>query len=161
MFDVKNFTPVSKRLADALNYVVDDLRCHNRPQLKGFRFVSRGPETAYLKVPGDPKGAVVVSLCDGDNQAIIFFHPTRTGKEAWEMSSTQEGCYALCADEDMDEDRFWVYPEHGLHEAHAPYVPSRVGGPVPPGLYDVVLSALGRFVSCAEVHRTVPDECYF
>ena len=156
MFDVKNLTTVrSRSLAEALNYVVEDLRCHNRPQLKGFRFVSRGEETAYLKVPGNPKGAVVVSLCEGDIQALIFFHPSRTGKEAWEMSATNNGCVALCDDEDMDEDRVWANAQH------EPYIPSSVGGPVQAGLYDVVLSALGRFVSCAEMCRPEPDKCYF
>lgn len=156
MFDVKNITHVrSRSLADDLNYVVEDLRCHNRPQLKGVRFVSRGPETAYLKVPGNPRGAVVVFIEDGGSHALIFFHPSRTGKEAWEMSATHDGCVALCDDEDMDEDRVWANAQQ------EPYHPSRVGGHVTPWLYDVVISSLGRFVSCSEMCRQNPDECYF
>lgn len=156
MFDVKNFAlPRKMTLAEALNGTLCDLMSHRRPQLKGFRFVSRGPDTAYLKVPGDQKGAICVHLEEGEIQATVYLHPSRTGKEAWEMSATKEGCDELCSDPDMEEDRAWVYP------THESYTPPMVGGPVPPGLYDVVLSALGRFVSCSERHETLPNECYF
>jgi hypothetical protein len=154
MFDVKNFTHVRRqRLAEALNYVVDDLRCHNRPQLKGFRFVSRGPDTAYLNVPENPKGALCVHLEEGEIQAYVYFHPSRTGKEAWEMSATKDGCDKLCHDPDMDEDRVWA------NSKHEPYYPPRLGEPS--DLYDIALNALGRYVSCSEKYEPMSGECYF
>lgn len=124
MFDFSNKARPTKTLAVRLNDVLRDMYSHGG-DVGGFRFVARGEETAYLNVPGNPMGAVCVHREDGAPQATAFFHPSRTGKEAWQLSETNEGCQVLASDEDMDEDRFLT---------------DRPGWE-----YDVVRACIGRF----------------
>ena len=94
-------------LAKRLNNAIYDLFTHGY-SVGGFKFVARGSETAYLKVPGNPKGAVCVHSDNDGVENIIFYHPCLTGKEAWQLSATSKGCMRLADDEDMDCIRFDV-----------------------------------------------------
>ena len=137
-------------LANSLNGVVGDIVGHGG-NIVGLRFFAQGPATAYLSVPGDPKGAVVVSWELGDTQIVVFFHPERTGKEAFDMSKEPQGLKKLCEDE-MDEERFPAKPEV--------YTPNGV----PAGMYDVVQYCAKKFASyCGKspFGKENPDEAYF
>ena len=135
MFNFSKHIPSPRpSLARMLNGVIDDLVGHGG-NLAGLRFVAQGSTTAYLKVPGDPKGAVVVSFEEGDPQVVVFLHQSRTGKEAFDMSKDEQGCKQLCADEDMEEERF-------LSKCS---VSTPTG--VPAGLYDVVAYCGRKFAS--------------
>lgn len=133
MFDFSNCTRPTKTLAGRLNDALNDIYSHGG-DVGGFKFVARGEATAYLSVPGNPIGAVCVHWEDGLPQATVFFHPSRTGKEAWQLSASDSGCHDLASDEDMDEDRFltdkvgweydivhaciWRYPGAGRESPH-------------------------------------------
>lgn len=138
MFDFSNNIRPTKTLANRLNYALRDIYSHGG-DVGGFRFVARGGETAYLNVPGNPMGAVCVHREDGAPQATAFFHPSRTGKEAWQLSETNEGCHTLASDEDMDEDRFLTDK--------------------PGWEYDIVLACIGRFPGAGgkSPHKVSPD----
>lgn len=140
MFNVKNFTPAPvQKLSNVLNYILADLVGHGYKEYKGMRFVARGDSTAYLKA--GHAGAVCVSLEEGDTLAVVYYHPSRAEREAWELSATEAGCLELAKDPDMEEDRFWVNSEH------CPYVPPQEGFGVgdATGLYDLVIEVVKHF----------------
>ena len=101
MFDINSVVIPKLILANRLNTALEDLFAHGY-SVGGFKFVARGSETAYLKVPGNPKGAVCVHSDEDGIENIIFYHPSLTGKDAWKLSSTSEGCMHLADDPEMD-----------------------------------------------------------
>ena len=107
MFNI-NYVGIRKlSLANRLNTALEDLFSHGY-SVGGFKFVARGSETAYLKVPGNPNGAVCVH-CDNEWEGnCIIYHPGLTGKDAWELSATSEGCLQMADDPEMDYIQFDV-----------------------------------------------------
>ena len=112
-------------LAQRLNFCVSDMTGHRvigqATREPKFRFVRKCHEVAYLKVTlpdgTEPKGAVVVSD-DGGDHTVLFLHPSRTGKEAWDLiHGTDDDVKALVNDADMVEERFKHRPSVATPDA--------------------------------------------
>ena len=118
MFDINSVVIPKLSLAKRLNNALTYLTTHGGFPA-GFKFVSRGDETAYLKIPGNPVGAICVHS-EGKVENSIFFHPSLTGKLAWELSATTEGCIQLADDPDAEYIQFdtsiggWEYHVIGI-----------------------------------------------
>ena len=117
MFDINSVVIPKLSLAKRLNNALTYLTTRGYPS--GFRFVSRDDETAYLNIPGNLIGAICVHS-EGKVENSIFVHPSLTGKEAFEMSATIQGCMQLADDPEMEEFRFntsisgWEYHVIGM-----------------------------------------------